>query len=110
MLLAMDRFRTLADVLRWSDEKMAKCSIFSSERFFFDVYAFEPGQSQKSHRHAGSDKVYFVLEGEGTFRVDGDERRVGPGGAVHCPAGSEHGVANAGPARLAVLVWMAPPP
>jgi mannose-6-phosphate isomerase-like protein (cupin superfamily) len=106
----MEIFRTIADVLRFGPEKMKKNSLFSSERFFCDVYAFEPGQSQAGHRHAESDKIYCVLEGSGDFRVDSEERRLGPGAVIFCPAGSEHSVANPGPERLALLVFMAPPP
>jgi mannose-6-phosphate isomerase-like protein (cupin superfamily) len=106
----MEAFRRVADVLEFAPEKMKKNALFASERFFCDVYAFEPGQEQAGHRHAGSDKVYYVLEGTGDFRVDGQEARLGPGAAVHCPAGSEHGVRNPGPDRLALLVMMAPPP
>lgn len=106
----MEVFRTVAEALQFSAEKMKKNPLFATERFFCDVYTFEPGQTQSGHRHAGSDKVYYVLEGSGDFRVDGVERRLSAGGAVFCPAGSEHAVANPGPERLALLVFMAPPP
>jgi len=103
-------FREIAEALQFDGEKMKKNGIFATERFFCDVYAFEPGQSQSGHRHAGSDKVYYVIQGKGEFRVDGAERTLGPGSAVFCQAGSEHAVANPGPERLALLVFMAPPP
>jgi mannose-6-phosphate isomerase-like protein (cupin superfamily) len=106
----MNIFQNVADAMRFQAEKMRKNSLFASERFFCDVYAFEPGQSQSGHRHAGSDKIYFVIEGSGDFRVDADEARLGAGSVVFCPAGSEHAVTNPGPARLALLVFMAPPP
>ncbi|MCZ6823318.1 MAG: cupin domain-containing protein, partial [Deltaproteobacteria bacterium] len=50
---------------RFSSEKMQKVGLFSSERFFLDLYCLEPGQSQKPHAHDGSDKVYLVVEGRG---------------------------------------------
>jgi quercetin dioxygenase-like cupin family protein len=103
-------FKDIAEATVFESEKMKKNSLFSSERFFCDVYAFEPGQSQKGHRHAGSDKLYYVIEGEGDFRVDAETARLGRGAVVYCPAGSEHGVSNPGPDRLALLVFMAPPP
>lgn len=106
----MERFRNLADVVEFSAAKMKKNAVFATERLFCDVYAFEPGQSQTAHAHAGSDKVYCVLAGAGRFLVDGEERTVPAGGAVLCPAGSEHGVTNPGPERLTLLVFMAPPP
>ena len=106
----MDVFRKVADALHFSSEKMKKNALFASERFFCDVYTFEPGQSQSGHRHAGSDKIYYVLEGTGDFQVDGAVERLGTGAVVFSPAGSEHAVTNPGPERLALLVFMAPPP
>lgn len=106
----MNVFRTITEALEFSPDKMKKNPLFASGRFFCDVYAFEPGQSQSGHRHADSDKVYFVLQGVGHFRVDAAERRLSAGAAVLCPAGSEHSVTNPGPDRLALLVFMAPPP
>lgn len=106
----MDLFRKVADAIQFSSEKMKKTPLFASERFFCDVYALEPGQEQKGHRHEGSDKVYYVLEGTGEFRVDERSEHLGKGTAVLCPAGAEHSVRNPGPQRLALLVFMAPPP
>lgn len=106
----MERFREVAEATQFSAEKMKKNALFASQRFFCDVYAFEPGQTQAAHRHAGSDKVYYVLRGTGDFCVDGEQRRLGAGAAIFCPAGSEHAVTNPGPDRLALLVFMAPPP
>ena len=106
----MELFRNVADALEFSADKMKKNGLFATERFFCDVYAFEPGQSQTGHRHAGSDKVYYVLQGTGSFTVDGRAQNLGPGAIVFCPAGVDHAVANLAPERLALLVFMAPPP
>ena len=95
---------------RFAPEKMQKVSLFSSSRFFCDVYGLEPGQEQNPHAHEASDKVYVVLDGEGRFRIGSEEESLGPGWAVLAPAGSDHAVTNPGPARLTMLVFMAPPP
>jgi quercetin dioxygenase-like cupin family protein len=106
----MDLFRSIAEALQFSADKMKKNGLFATERFFCDVYAFEAGQNQIGHRHAGSDKIYYVLQGSGVFRVEGEEQTLGVGNIVFCPAGAQHAVTNPGPERLAVLVFMAPPP
>lgn len=95
---------------RFSPDKMQKVNLFETLRMFCDIYCLEPGQSQKPHAHAGADKVYFVLEGEGEFTVGPEERRLGPGHAVLAPADIDHGVRNAGQGPLTVLVFMAPNP
>jgi quercetin dioxygenase-like cupin family protein len=106
----MEVFQRVAEARQFAADKMKKNALFASERFFCDVYTFEPGQSQTGHRHAGSDKLYYVLDGVGDFRVDAESRTLDAGGVVFCPAGSEHAVSNPGPERLALLVFMAPPP
>ncbi len=95
---------------RFSPEKLAKVPLFASERFFLDLYCLEPGQSQKAHAHAGSDKVYLVVEGRGEFEIGDETRALGPGEGTFAPAGVQHGVRNASGARLVVLTWMSPPP
>jgi quercetin dioxygenase-like cupin family protein len=101
---------SLADFQTFSSEKMKKHNLFQTSRFFCDVYCFEPGQEQKSHVHSDQDKVYLVLEGQGTFLVGGQEQVLGPGQGTIAPAGEEHGVVNKSGARLKVLVFMAPNP
>jgi quercetin dioxygenase-like cupin family protein len=95
---------------RFDAAKMQKLNLFQTERFFLDVYCLEPGQSQKAHAHAGSDKVYAVLEGSVHARVGGEEQQILAGEAVLAPAGSEHGIENRSQQRASVLVFMAPRP
>ena len=98
------------DVRRFDPAKMQKINLFETAHFFCDVYCLEPGQMQKAHRHEGADKVYAVLEGEVLVRVGSEGEVLGAGSAVLAPAGIDHAVENKGPARAAVLVFMAPKP
>lgn len=95
---------------RFDTAKMQKINLFETERFFLDVYCLEPGQAQKAHTHAGSDKVYAVLEGTVHARIGGETRELQAGEAVLAEGGIEHGIENRSPARAAVLVMMAPKP
>jgi quercetin dioxygenase-like cupin family protein len=104
------RVITLSDYAQFSSEKMKKNNIVQTPRLFCDVYCFEPGQEQKGHVHGEQDKVYLVLEGQGTFQVGDDRRVLGPGQGTMAPAGEPHGVLNHSGARLKVLVFVAPNP
>jgi quercetin dioxygenase-like cupin family protein len=95
---------------RYDGAKMQKLNLFQTERFFTDIYCLEPGQSQKAHAHAGSDKLYAVLEGTVVARVGDEEQELKQGEVVLAPAGSEHGIENRSGQRAAVLVFMAPKP
>ena len=54
-----------AEHAEWRADRMGKSTIFESARLLVGLNAFEPGQSHALHAHAGMDKVYHVLQGEG---------------------------------------------
>jgi quercetin dioxygenase-like cupin family protein len=89
---------------------MAKVALATTERAQLDLYCVAAGQSQKAHIHGDQDKIYYVLEGQGRFRVGGDEHALTAGDAVVARAGVEHGLVNDGNAPLLVLVVVTPPP
>ena len=100
----------LSEFQQFSNEKMKKNNVFQTPRFFCDIYCFEPGQEQKGHTHGEQDKVYLVLEGQGTFQVGSAKQVLGPGQGTMAQAGEEHGVKNHTGQGLKVLVFVAPNP
>jgi quercetin dioxygenase-like cupin family protein len=102
------RIVKLEDCKQFAPDKMKKNNLFQTPRFFCDVYGFEPGQAQKGHVHGEQDKVYIVLDGQGTFQVGTEEQVLGAGQGLLAPAGEEHGVRNHTAQRLTVLVFVAP--
>lgn len=91
-------------------QKMQKVNLFETARMFCDLYCFEPGQEQKTHSHAGADKIYYVLEGQGTFHIGGESQELAAHTVILAPADIEHGVVNTGRERLVLMVYMAPKP
>ncbi|MFQ5682391.1 MAG: cupin domain-containing protein [Candidatus Binatia bacterium] len=106
----MEKFRKISDAIQFAPDKMKKNNIFETDRFFCDLYCFEPGQVQAPHTHEGSDKLYFVMQGEGVFQIGQGERKLGAGEMAMASSGERHGVNNPGPKRLVLLVFMAPKP
>jgi quercetin dioxygenase-like cupin family protein len=94
----------------WRADKMGKSTLFESPRLLVGLNAFEPGQSHALHAHAGMDKVYQVLEGEGMFLLEGRELPMAAGDLLVAPDGVPHGVRNTGAVRLLVLAILAPSP
>lgn len=90
--------------------KMGKAALFESPRLLVGLNAFEPGQSHALHAHAGMDKLYYVLEGDGHFLLEGREVPMGAGDLLVAPEGVPHGVRNSGAGRLVVLAVLAPGP
>ena len=99
-----------SDHAEWRADKMGKATIYESPRLLVGLNAFEPGQSHELHAHAGMDKVYQVLEGDGLFLLDGEELPMTAGDLLIAPDGVPHGVRNTGGGRLLVLAILAPAP
>jgi mannose-6-phosphate isomerase-like protein (cupin superfamily) len=97
-------------LVHFSDEKMQKISLFDSTKYFCDLYCLKPGQDQRIHSHADSDKIYFVLRGRGMFHIGGEERELEAGEAAVARPGEPHGVRNGSSEDLVLLVFMTPKP
>lgn len=91
-------------------DKMGKATLFRSERMLVGLNAFEPGQEHALHAHAGMDKVYQVVEGEGLFLLDGESVPMQAGMLLVAPEGVPHGIRNTGAGRLLVVAILAPAP
>jgi quercetin dioxygenase-like cupin family protein len=94
----------------YTPQKMGKATIFESPRLLVGLNAFEPGQEHGLHAHAGQDKVYHVLEGEGRFLLADRELEMKAGDLLVAPENVPHGVRNSGSSRLLVLAILAPAP
>ena len=99
-----------SDHANYTPNKMGKATIFESSRVLVGLNAFEPGQEHALHAHAGQDKIYQVLEGDGVFLLDGRELAMRAGDLLVAPEGIAHGVRNTGTGRLLVLAILAPAP
>jgi quercetin dioxygenase-like cupin family protein len=99
-----------ADHAVYAPDKMGKATIFESPRLLVGLNAFEPGQEHALHAHAGQDKVYQVIDGEGLFLLEGRELPMKTGDLLVAPEGVAHGIRNTGSSRLLVLAVLAPAP
>jgi quercetin dioxygenase-like cupin family protein len=99
-----------ADCAEWRSDRMGKSTIFESPRLMVGLNAFEPGQSHTLHAHAGMDKMYYVLEGEGVFLLEGSDMPMRAGDMLVAPDGVPHGVRNSSGKRLLVMAVLAPSP
>jgi mannose-6-phosphate isomerase-like protein (cupin superfamily) len=91
-------------------DKMAKGTLFESERVLVGLNNFEPGQEHALHAHQGMDKVYHVLSGSGLFLLEDREIPMEAGIMLVAPEGVPHGIRNTGADRLVVLAILAPGP
>ena len=75
-----------------SVEFLARSS--DTPRFNLGIVTKRPGDGPPVHEHEGEDDAFYVLEGEVTFLVDGEEVVAGPGTFVLVPPGVPHTFAN----------------
>jgi mannose-6-phosphate isomerase-like protein (cupin superfamily) len=54
------------------------------------------------------DKLYYVVEGEGLFLLEGAELPMRAGDALVAPEGVAHGIRNSSGSRLLVMAVLAP--
>lgn len=58
------------------------------------------------HRHHGNDEIFFVVSGEGTYRVGGERKPIRTGDLIGAPAGGEaHQIINSGTAELRYVAF-----
>jgi mannose-6-phosphate isomerase-like protein (cupin superfamily) len=65
--------------------------------------ALKPGSGIGYHEQK-EDEIYYVLSGRGTMTVDGKSFDVGPGDAILTRPGSSHGLKQAGPDDLVIMI------
>jgi quercetin dioxygenase-like cupin family protein len=70
-------------------------------------YTTQKGEEPPVHTHASEDEIFYVLQGELTFRCGDQTFEVGEGGFIYLPQGIEHGytIRSDGPVRLLVLTF-----
>ena len=60
---------------------------------FFNHAELQP--HKKLDQHVGKyEEIYYILQGEGEFYVDGEYEKVTSGDAIYVPPGSIHGMNN----------------
>jgi len=67
------------------------------------------GTASREHYHLTADEVYYVLDGHGEIRVDGETSAVGPGDVISIGPGRRHQVWPKGREYLLLLVTCSPP-
>jgi quercetin dioxygenase-like cupin family protein len=95
---------------QFKTDKMAKVGLVDSPRMFCDLYCLLPGQMQKVHAHADSDKVYYIVNGAPTLIIGDEERVLSPGEVAYAAPGVTHGVRNDTDTEAVCLVFMTPRP
>lgn len=66
------------------------------------------GGSTQEHFHPRAEEIYFITQGRGRMRIEGEWREVSPGDAIAIPPGQRHKLWNTGNETLRLLCCCAP--
>jgi quercetin dioxygenase-like cupin family protein len=77
-------------------------------RFTFGIIEIVAGRELEAHVHDGEDDAFYILEGEMTFTVEGEDVKAPPGTFVLVPPGVRHGFRNDGDTAVRMLNIHAP--
>ena len=66
------------------------------------------GASTQEHYHVRTEEIYYITNGTGRIRIDGDSRGVKPGDAIAILPGQKHKLWNTGTETLRLLCCCAP--
>lgn len=101
-------FQNILQMQCFSPNKYQKVSLFETPQTALDVYCLMPGQSQKLHSHAQTDKYYLIWEGQATVQIGTEIRILGPGEAALARPGVDHAITNQSEAHVVAVVFQAP--
>lgn len=66
------------------------------------------GGSTQEHYHPRTEEIYFIMQGTGRMRIEGEMREVKAGDAIAIVPGKKHKIWNAGNETLKLLCCCAP--
>lgn len=95
------------DLIEFSAVKRIRKKLLGSGKIVAELLCYEPGQSTPVHQHPQQDEVFYVLEGNGTLSINGEQRTIQANNLLLVPAQSQHGLV-AGDTRLVILFFKAP--
>ena len=66
------------------------------------------GASTQEHYHPKAEEIYYITQGMGRMRIEGELREVKVGDAIAIPPGQRHKLWNTGDVELRLLCCCAP--
>ena len=80
----------------------------SNGQYFVFEAVVPPDMGPPPHIQTREEEAFYILEGEITFSIGSEARKVSAGGFVHVPCGVAHSFKNETSQPAKVLVWFSP--
>lgn len=88
---------------QFDDSRFTKVDFMKKEHSTAFTLNFLPGQTMKAHSHPGKELYLVVIEGSGTFTVDGEEIMATKGDVLFCGEKERIGFDNNGDNRTTLF-------
>jgi quercetin dioxygenase-like cupin family protein len=98
--------KSLLEHLEYSEEKFTKRIVYKKGESTVFVLNFMPGQSLPAHKHPGTEVYLLVLNGKGTFTIDGSATAVQEHDVIHTSAEEELAFENTGNEPVSLYVML----
>ncbi len=96
----------LQEFIEYSTERFTKRIIFKEGESTVFALNFKPGQALPTHKHPGTNVYLLVLNGEGTFMIDGNEVKVTKDDVVVCGGESNFSFVAGGEENTSLYVML----
>jgi len=98
--------QTLSHYQEFSEERFTKRIVFKKGDSTVFLLNFLPGQELPPHAHPGSEVFIQMMQGEGTFNVDGEDIVVQQNEVVHCRDQEKMAFKNTGSEPVSLYVML----
>lgn len=99
--------KNIQNYIETNDERFTKRVIFTQENSTVFILNFKPGQTLPKHKHPGTTLQLLVLQGEGSFSIDGKEVGVKTNDVISISGDEELAFTNNGSTDVCLYVTMA---
>ncbi|WP_077211001.1 cupin domain-containing protein [Bacillus dakarensis] len=96
----------LQEYIEYSEERFTKRIVFKEGESTVFVLNFKPQQSLPAHKHPGTNVYLLVVEGAGTFKIDGKEVKASKNDVILADGDEEFAFVNDSNENTSVYVML----
>lgn len=91
---------------QFKEDRFTKIDIIKHKHSTVFLLNFLPNQDMRPHNHPGRELYLLVIEGNGTFSIDGKDLEVNEGDIIYCNPEDQLGFTNTGGKPVSIYATM----
>lgn len=97
---------TITAAQQFDEKRFTKIDIVKTRRSVAFMLNFLPDQEMRPHNHPNRELYLLVMEGSGTFNIDGEKFEAKQGDVLLCNEDEQIGFVNTGGKNVSIYVTM----